>query len=121
MVVPERLRDVLLRGGEARELQVDVAVVGLGVPQRQQHTSGALVIVLERQRPGEREHVLLVATISNGGSAERLDCLVDMTSLNRLLAASEPLGGVPKAHLAVACRDGSREEEGRNRNDDERA
>ena len=95
-------------------------VFGRRVPQRQQHASGALVIVLERQRACEREHIALCRRGPNGGSAERIDRLVDVAGAASLLAASKPLGGVAKGHLTVAGRDGARDEEGGDRKDDQR-
>ena len=111
VVEPESLGDVLVRGGEPGELEIDVAIFGLRLPQTQKNAAGALVIALERQRLREREHVSLVVRIANGGSTEGVESRGQLAGLgNRLLDAPEPLRGVPKAHLTVADRDGWREE-----------
>ena len=42
VVEPDRFGDVLLRRREAGQLQVDVAIFGLGFPQRHEDAAGAL-------------------------------------------------------------------------------
>ena len=76
-------------------------------------------IVFERQRLSERQHIALVVAIANGGAPERVDGVIDSAALHRLLTPTEPFSGVPKAHLAVARRDGARDQKRGDGDDDE--
>lgn len=121
MVEANGLRDVLFRRGEAGELQVDIPIFWLRLSQRHEYASSAFVLVFECQSLGEREHVSLVVTISNGGAAEGRDRLVDIPGLNGQLSATKPFGSVAEVHLAVARGDGARDEKCGNSDDDKSA
>jgi hypothetical protein len=98
-------------GRDARQLQIDFRLLGVGFAHGQQQRASRILVLIPDERAREGELIAAVGAVADICASERVDGAVDVVRCERLLAPPKPLGCVVDAYPPVARRELARQKE----------